>query len=131
MQHVTATLPAMKERTLEGFGERLARLRKARGLTQQALGESVGLSQRMVAYYESQGGQPPGPILPELARALGVTTDELLGLEEIAEEELPSPREARLMKRLSRVAELPPADQKAVLRFVDALLDSRGLKEAS
>jgi hypothetical protein len=69
--------------------------------------------------------QPPGLILPELARALGVTTDELLGLEEIAEEELPSPREARPMKHLSRVAELPPADQKAVLGFVDALLTDR------
>jgi transcriptional regulator with XRE-family HTH domain len=61
----------MREHTLEGFGERLARLRKARGLTQAALGESVGLSQRMIAYYKAQGGQPPGPILPELARALG------------------------------------------------------------
>jgi transcriptional regulator with XRE-family HTH domain len=96
-----------------------------------SIGEKVGLSQRMLAYNEAQGGQPPGPILPELARALGVTTGALLGLDEIAEEELSSPREARLMRRLSRAAELPPADQKAVLRFVEALLRDRGLEEAS
>jgi hypothetical protein len=96
-----------------------------------SIGEKVSLSQRMLAYNEARGGQPPGPILPELARALGVTTDAMLGLDEIAEEELPSPREARLMRRLSRVAELPPADQKAVLRFAEARLRDRGLEVAS
>jgi hypothetical protein len=71
------------------------------------------------------------PSSPSWPARSGTTTDALLGLDEIAEEELPSPREARLMRRLSRVAELPPADQKAVLRFVEALLRVRGLEEVS
>jgi transcriptional regulator with XRE-family HTH domain len=115
----------MKDRELEGFGERLATLRKARGLTQEQLGEIVGLSQRMVAYYESQGGQPPGAILPDLARALGVSTDQILGVEPVQEKV--SPTQARIRKRLRKVEELPSADQKAVLRLVDALLKDRGL----
>jgi transcriptional regulator with XRE-family HTH domain len=115
----------MKERILEGFGLRLATLRKARGLTQEELGEKVGLSQRMVAYYETQGGQPPGPILPDLAIALGVSTDELLGVQPLKEDV--SSAAYRLRKRLRKVEDLPPDDQKTVLKIVDALLEKRGV----
>ena len=116
---------SMKERTLQGFGPRLARIRKSRGLTQAQLGERVGVSYRMVAHYERADAQPPGPILPELAQALGVSTDTLLGVEPLKEEA--DPKVARLLKRLTRVQELPPADQKAILTMVDALLEKRGI----
>jgi len=36
-----------------------------------------------------------------------------------------SPKTARLLKRLRRVEELPPADQRAVLKLVDAMLEIR------
>ena len=71
----------MKERTLEGFGRRLKEIRQSRALTQQELGEQVGVSQRVVAYYESDDAQPPGALLVDLARVLEVTADELLGIE--------------------------------------------------
>jgi len=45
----------MKERTLDGFGDRLAELRQRRGLTQTALGAAVGVSKRVIAYYEADG----------------------------------------------------------------------------
>jgi hypothetical protein len=35
------------------------------------------------------------------------------------------PKTARLLKRLRRVEELPPADQRAVLKLVDAMLETR------
>ena len=112
-----------KERILEGFGPRLAALRKARGLTQEELGDLVGLSNRMVAYYERDDADPPGPLIVDLARALRVSTDEMLGAKPLKEKA--SPKRARLLKKLQRVEDLPPADQRAVLKFVDALLTSR------
>ncbi len=33
------------------FGKRLAKCRKASGLTQQALGDKIGASKRVIAYY--------------------------------------------------------------------------------
>ena len=36
-----------------------------------------------------------------------------------------SPKTARLIKRLRRVEELPPADQRAGLKLFDAMLDTR------
>jgi transcriptional regulator with XRE-family HTH domain len=114
---------AMKSKTLAGFGNRLAVVRQGRGLTQAELGKAVGVSQRVIAYYETETEQPPGALLADLAKALKVTSDELLGLKSIAEKQ--SPKRARLFKRLQKIEELPAADQRTVLKLVDALLQAR------
>jgi hypothetical protein len=41
VRFATVAAHTMKERTLEGFGPRLAELRKVRGLTQTELGDQV------------------------------------------------------------------------------------------
>ena len=110
----------MKERTIEGFGTRLRELRQGRGLTQIDLGKTVGVSNRVIAYYEDKNAQPPGPMLADLAQALRVSIDQLLGVKPV--KDLASPRTARLMNRLRRVEDLSPADQRALLRYLDALL---------
>ena len=90
----------VKERTLGGFGIRLRAPRQVQGLTQDELGAAVGISNRMIAYYERDGAQPPGAILVELAKALRCSTDELLGVKPVRE--TLSPKTARLLKRLPR-----------------------------
>jgi len=77
----------------------------------------------MVAYYERDDADPPGPLPVDLARALRVSTDEMLGAKPLKEKA--SPTRARVLKKLQRVEELPAADQRAVLTFVDALVSSR------
>jgi transcriptional regulator with XRE-family HTH domain len=114
---------AMKLKALDGFAARLATLRQERGLTQTELGRAAGVSQRVIAYYETESQQPPGALLVDLARALKVSTDVLLGVTALPERT--SPKTARLLKRLRRIEELPPADQRAVLKLVDAMLETR------
>jgi transcriptional regulator with XRE-family HTH domain len=111
----------LKERTLDGFGAHVTALRRAQCLTQDELGALVGISNRTIAYDERDGA--PGAILVELTEALRVSTDELLGVKPMRE--TLSPKTARLLKRLRRVEELPPADQRAVLKLVDAMLETR------
>jgi transcriptional regulator with XRE-family HTH domain len=114
---------AMTTKLVEGFGARLAALRQARGLTQAELGAAIGVSQRVVAYYETESQQPPGALLVDLAQALKVSSDELLGLKPISEKR--SPRTARLLKRLQKIEDLPTADQRTVLKLLDALHAAR------
>jgi hypothetical protein len=83
----------------------------------------------MIAYYEREDAEPPGPQLPALAAALRVSTDELLGVKSLPE--VPGAKTARLLKRLQQVEALPPADQRAVLKVVDALLATRGRTRAA
>jgi transcriptional regulator with XRE-family HTH domain len=119
----------MKKRSLEGFGERLTRIRQSRGMTQAELGEAAGVSNRVIAYYENESAQPPGAMLVDLARSLRVSTDELLGLKPVKEKT--APKTARLLKRLQKVEHLSAADQRAVLKFLNALLESRKITRRS
>jgi transcriptional regulator with XRE-family HTH domain len=99
----------MKAReTDEMFGARLAEARQRRGITQAELGKAVGASQRVIAYYEGEGGQPPGALLADLARALKVTSDELLGLKPTTDK--PSPKTARLLKWLRNITVQPAVE---------------------
>ncbi len=88
----------VQERTVEGFGTRLAAIRQRRGLTQAELGTAVGVSQRVIAYYETESEQPPGALLADLAKTLRVSADVLLGLKSVKDGT--SPKTARLLKRL-------------------------------
>ena len=63
----------------EGFGTRLAQLRKTAGYTQEQLASELGISRRRIAYYEAESDHPPVGFLGDLARVLNTTTDELLG----------------------------------------------------
>lgn len=109
----------------ETFGERLARLRRARGFTQTELGDAVGTSQRVITYYERESGRPPAHLLTRLANALSTTVDELVGYEQPKKDD--APRNARLWRKLRQVEKLSEPDRKAVLRFVDALLAKQRL----
>lgn len=62
------------------LSERIAALRKERGLTQEQLGKLVGVSAQAVGKWE-KGGAPDVELLPALAEKLGVSIDSLFGLD--------------------------------------------------
>ena len=62
----------------ETFGERVRRLRKARGMTTVALGQRCGAHNVSVHQWEHGACMPLSDKLKALATALGVTTDYLL-----------------------------------------------------
>lgn len=123
---VGETARRRKKAPEETFGQRLARLRKARGYTQTELGERVGVSQRMMTYYERAADHPPAALLPKLAQALGVTADQLLGLRPV--EAKPAPPNTRLWRRLREIEKLPPGERKAVMKILDGLLTRQKLQ---
>lgn len=62
------------------IGSRIAKLRKERNITQEALGEAVGVSGQAVSKWE-KGGAPDVEMLPLIAAYFGVTIDSLFGRE--------------------------------------------------
>ncbi|GAB6044292.1 hypothetical protein JCM17961_49790 [Endothiovibrio diazotrophicus] len=60
------------------FSERVARLRKDKGWTQQTLAEQVGVRVLQIRRYENGSSQPTLEVIKKLAVALGVTADELI-----------------------------------------------------
>ncbi len=128
------TLPATMPKKVQPdseFGERLMALRKARGLTQIQLAEMIGSTQRAVSRYETVADRAPAPVLAKLAKALHVTTDELLGLKPVrAANGHDTPEARRLWKKFRQVMALPEKDRRAVIRLVDSLVETKGRSAA-
>lgn len=62
----------------ETLGRRIARLRLERGMTQERLAMKMGVTAQAVSKWENDLSAPDIMLLPELARTLGVSVDELL-----------------------------------------------------
>ena len=105
------------------FGARLIALRKARNLTQTQLADAIESTQRAISHYEAVADHPPASVLVVLARALGVTTDELLGAKPPPKIDSPTadPEARRYWRRFQQLMELPEKDQRAVFRMIDSL----------
>jgi len=107
------------------MGQRLARLRKERGITQQEMAERLGVSQPIVSDYERAALRLHGELIVKLTEILGVSADEILGV-------APPPRTTaavknrRILRRLQQLDRLPTRDQQAVLRTLDAFLSKAG-----
>ena len=117
-----------KSKDKQSFGQRLAQIRKAKGLTQEDLGERIGVSQRIMHHYENKAEYPPAQKIIELAQALGMSVDELLGIGN-DDKDLYQNINPRLAKRLRLVSNLPSYDLKALVTFIDALLLKQQVKE--
>ena len=101
------------------MGKRLAEIRKNQGLTQSELGRRIGLSRRMVVYYETVSDNIPANLLAKIATALKVSADELLGLKSLSIEE--SKTSLRLLSKLKVVGQFPRRQIKSVLDYINAL----------
>lgn len=106
----------------ETFGQRLARLRKERGLTQSELASKMGLVQALVSEYERDKIRPYHEMVARFALALEVSADELLGIN-VPKRKIKTPS-LRLQKRMLQIEELPTYQKKILLRTIDTILQA-------
>ncbi|MDR1248410.1 MAG: helix-turn-helix domain-containing protein [Treponema sp.] len=99
------------------MGSHLQSIRKRRGLTQKQLADKIGVTREAVAAYESGRSRLVDITLIDLAAALRVSADEILGLHP------PSPDapgvSRRLVKRMVIIEGLPEGVKKRILRTLD------------
>jgi len=71
----------------ETFGSKVARMRKEKGMTQLELAEKMGVTDKAVSKWERDLSYPDIGSFPKLAEIFHVTTDELLQVEAVKEEQ--------------------------------------------
>lgn len=103
----------------KAFGQRIADLRKKRGITQSDLAAALGLDQTAIASYEVGRRRVPLSLLPHLAKCLGVSAVELI--EEVPPSGKPGPT-PKLQRQIEQVSLLPKGKQKFVSDFLETLL---------
>jgi transcriptional regulator with XRE-family HTH domain len=111
--------PSKKKATESGA--RLGALRKQAGLSQAALAEAVGIPQRTISFYEREASAIPSTLVPALAKALGVSMEELLGINEGVQHSKRGPK-SQLERQLEAVATLPRHQQQKILAVVEAMI---------
>jgi transcriptional regulator with XRE-family HTH domain len=70
--------PEPKRDSFPGLGAKLLAARKAKGLTQAEVDELAGVDRTNLSQYESDSKTPTLVVLVKLAKAYGVTVDDLL-----------------------------------------------------
>lgn len=106
------------------LGGRIATLRKNNHLTQVQLAETLGVAQPTLNAYELGQRRVPVSALPPLAKALGVSLEELMGEPATkASKRGPAPKLAQHMEKISR---LPKTKQRFVMEMLDTVLAQQG-----
>jgi len=99
-------------------------LREQAGLTQQELAEKLNVQQGNIAFWERWNKPPRSEVLPTLARALGVSVNELLGITP------PKPKrivaKGRLQQVFEKASHLPRRQQQKVTEIVELFVDRHG-----
>lgn len=116
-----------KTEVIENFGERLAQLRKTAGYTQVEFAAATEITQRMVAYYEAPGAQPPAHLLPRFTQVLGVSIDVLLGLAQ--PRRMKQLATNRLERRLLEIEKLDPKAKRQITQLLDSFIEGEKLKQ--
>ncbi len=86
------------------FGQKLQRLRRQRGWSQEELAERVPISRQAVSKWESESAMPDTENVVQLSRLFGVSTDYLLHDDYTADTDIPAvkAREEALKRKQNR-----------------------------
>lgn len=90
------------------LGEKLVRLRKIKGLTQDEFAKAVGVSRQAVYKWESEQSYPEVPKLLEIKNLFGISIDDLL--DESFEIALPEKKKRKRSERNTEIATAPAVD---------------------
>jgi len=109
----------LPENCLVIIGKNLQSIRKRRGLTQNELGEKIGLTREAVTSYEAGRSHLSDTTIIDMSAALRVSVNEILGLERRTAE---TPISRRWAKRIEIIESLPESIKKHILRTLDDLI---------
>lgn len=118
-------------RSVPDLAGRIAQLRKARRLSQAELAKAAGVSQGTISAYEHGAKEPGASVVARLAKALGVSADELLGVKPGKPVSEMDPETRKLWKRLKKLRTLSYRDQRAVVRVLELMVRSKTAKADS
>lgn len=114
----------------ETLGRRIARLRLARTATQERLAKELNVSPQAVSKWENDINYPDISLLPDLARFLGVSVDELLSGASASAQETEAAQESAAEKSTAAVVSVA-ADEPAEIVEEPVEQDNQGIATQS
>lgn len=101
------------------LGKRVSELRKELSWTQAQLAEHLGISQQLIAAYESGSRKIPASMLPTLAKLFAVPLEQLIGMTALPAKRGPA---STLQMQMEQIHAMPKSKQKFITEMLDALI---------
>lgn len=115
---------------MKNFAEKLKKLRRDKGWSQDEFGEKIGIHGRHVGKYETGKALPNADTLLKIADVFEVSTDYLLRDEDSLY--LPSTKnfsDQRLLNQLALIDSLPQEDKNVVASLIDAFVKRQQMQQ--
>ena len=119
--------PSVAYDSLMATKSRLRTLREAAGLTVRELARQIDEQHTNVLYWETSGNLPRSNVLVPMAKALGVTVEELLGQPRSKKVLAPGGRLGRVVETISR---LPRRQQDKIVDVIETFVAGQQSKAA-
>jgi transcriptional regulator with XRE-family HTH domain len=113
-----------QEKDAPPFGQRLAEVRRNKGLTQKELAELLSTTQKMVDYYERRAVNPALEVVQSCARVLKVPVSALIGDEQPVPARAKRGPQSQLERRFEQIKKLPRKKQQFIIELLDAMLNA-------
>lgn len=107
----------------EVAGSRLRVLREASGLSLRELARQIGEQPTNLSYWERNGSLPRADLIVPIAKALGVTVEEILGQDKPRRAAAPG---GKVRHVFEQVQKLPRRQQDRIVEVVEALVAKAG-----
>jgi len=110
---------AISQEDLATIRRNIALQRKKKGMTQEELAQKMGVTQRVISYYETQTATISLDAIAKIARALDIPKRKLLDTETEPDQATELPK--AIQKQVDKIRTLSPKAQKTVADMIDAL----------
>lgn len=101
------------------LGGKVAALRKAQHVTQTQMADTLGVSQQVIAAYETGRRKIPASLLPTLTKLFAVSIEELLDLNTSTTKRGPT---SKLQQQIEQISLLPRSKQKFVMEMLETVI---------
>jgi transcriptional regulator with XRE-family HTH domain len=106
------------------FGQRMAAFRLAKGLSQAALADKLGMTRDQIVYYERDARNPSIEVVEKVAAFFGVSVGELLN--DTAKNKAKPGPPSQFTQLAERLDQLPRTQQKIVAQMLEGFLKQAG-----
>jgi transcriptional regulator with XRE-family HTH domain len=110
------------------FAEKLAKLRKEKGLTQEDLAKKIGVGIAQMRRYEKGASSPTLEVIKNMAKTLGISADDLI----FDENEGVAPAhilDRKLLEQFEMLSRMNPHDKEAVQTIIDSMIIKSRLQD--
>ncbi len=111
------------------FAQNLIAIRKEKGFSQRDLAKATGISNRMIAYYETHSDIPPTDKLKKIADVLEISIAQLIDTSLTDKKTLSL--DTRTLKKIKLLEQLPADDQRKVMTYIKDLIDKNKTKKGN